>query len=46
LIPNTGSPFTTGAIIGVGGIGLIGGGVVIRRWWIQRQNPALFREYD
>lgn len=45
VIPNTGSPLTTGALIGIGGIGLIGG-VLIRRWWIRRQNPALFREYD
>ncbi|MDD1683816.1 MAG: PGF-pre-PGF domain-containing protein [Methanoregula sp.] len=34
-------------VLVIAAIGIMsGGGFMIRRWWIQRQNPALFREYD
>ena len=46
LVPDTGFPFITRAIIGFIGIGIVTGGVLVRRWWIHRQNPALFRQYD
>ncbi|MGB9175816.1 MAG: hypothetical protein WCB46_03660 [Methanoregula sp.] len=36
----------TAARIGAGCIVLISFGWYVRRWWIRRKNPALFREYD
>jgi len=45
-LPGPGFPFATIVTAGAAGVMLIGGGFVIRRWWIRRQNPALFREYD
>jgi len=41
----SGFPLMTAALIVAGCIGPIGGGWYIRRWWIRRQNPALFEEY-
>lgn len=43
---SSGFPFMTAALIGAGCIVLIGSGWYVRRWYIRRQNPALFREYD
>lgn len=45
-MPGTNFPLATIALIGAGCIVLIGSGWYVRRWWIRRQNPGLFREYD
>jgi hypothetical protein len=44
--PASGFPLTTAALIGAGCIVLIGSGWYVRRWYIRRQNPTLFREDD
>jgi PGF-pre-PGF domain-containing protein len=41
-----GFPVTILALTGAGSVLLIGACWFIRRWWIRRQNPALFQEYD
>jgi len=43
---SSGFPFTMPVLAVTGCMGLIGGGVLVRRWWIRQKNPALFREYD
>ena len=44
---SSGSPVTIVALqIGAGCMVLAGAGWYIRRWWIRRQNPTLFKEYD
>ena len=46
VVPEEGIPFTI-IIAGVfGALVIIISAFLVRRWWIRRQNPALFREYD
>jgi hypothetical protein len=38
-------PMTVMPAIAATGV-LAGGGFMVRRWWIRRQDPARFREYE
>ncbi|MHB8162855.1 MAG: Kelch repeat-containing protein [Methanoregula sp.] len=42
--PATGFPYII-VLTTVGCTGLLAGSILVRKWWIQRENPALFREY-
>lgn len=44
--PVEGLPFATIALGFIGVLVIIIAAFLVRRWWIRRQNPALFRKYD
>jgi len=44
--PEEGTPLTIIIVGVVGVIAIITGAFLVRRWWIRRQSPVLFREYD
>ncbi len=44
--PSSGTPLTTMVIAVAGIIIIVVGTFLVRRWWIRRQNPSLFRDYD
>jgi PGF-pre-PGF domain-containing protein len=44
--PVKGTPLTIIIIGIIGAIAIIIGAILVRRWWIRRQNPVMFRDYD
>ena len=44
--PSGGIPMTTIIVGTTGAIATVIGTVLVSRWWIQKQNPTLFRKND